>query len=90
MLIFLGVINGAFLFPIMLGLFWRRMSTEGAFWATILATVIGYYVYFTVGPLQAVVASGWVSCLVSVAWSLIKPGDFNWQTLVEAGRRKEG
>jgi Na+/pantothenate symporter len=63
MLIFLGVINGAFIFPIVLGLFWKKMNKNAAFWAVILASSIGYYIYYTIGALQGVVASGWISFL---------------------------
>lgn len=85
MLIFLGVINAAFLFPIVLGLWWKKTSSEAVFVAVLLATIIGYYVYFTVGSLQGIVASGWVSFVVTVVGSFIRPDDFNWRRLRDAG-----
>lgn len=82
MLIFLGVINGAFIFPIVLGLFWKKMNKNAAFWAVILASSIGYYIYYTIGALQGVVASGWISFLVSLIYSLACPEDYNWHKLI--------
>jgi len=81
MLIFLAVINGAFIFPIVFGLFWKRMNTNAAFTAAVVATIVGYYVYYTVGSLQGLVASGWISFLVSIAYSWLQPADFDWEIL---------
>ena len=79
--IFLAVINGAFIFPIVFGLFWKRMNTNAAFTAAVVATIVGYYVYYTVGSLQGLVASGWISFLVSIAYSWLQPADFDWEIL---------
>lgn len=58
MLIFLGVINAAFLFPIIAGLWWEKTNPQAVLIAVIASTVIGYTIYFTVGDLQGVIASG--------------------------------
>src|SRR5699024_2953099 len=89
LLIFLGVINAAFLFPIIYGLFWKKLSATTSFWATILATLCGYIVYFGVGSLQGVVTSGWVSFLVCFIGSHIYPSDFDWNTLRKVGEKSE-
>lgn len=85
MLIFLGVINAAFIFPIVLGLWWEKTNPTVVFLAVILATATGYAVYFAIGDLQGIVVSGWVSFLVIVTGSLIRPSDFNWQQLYNTG-----
>ncbi|PSL40743.1 Na+/proline symporter [Planomicrobium soli] len=86
MLIFLGVINAAFVFPIIYGLFWKKLDATVSFIASILAIIVGYIVYYSVGDLQGVVASGWVSFLVCWIGSLVKPADFNWNKLYRVGQ----
>lgn len=84
LLIFLGVINAAFLFPIVAGLWWEKTNPHATFIATILGPLIGYWIYFTIGTLQGVVASGWISFLLTYGLSLIWPSDFDWATFQEA------
>lgn len=90
MLIFLGVINAAFVYPIALGLFWKRMTSTAAFWASILAPLAGYYVYYTVGPIQGVIVSGWVSFALSIGISLVTSGSFDWSILHNYGKQRVG
>jgi Na+/proline symporter len=90
MLIFIGVINAAFIYPITLGLFWRRMTPTAALLAGVVSPVVGYIVYFTVGSLQGIVASGWVSLLLCVGVSLAARQSFDWGILHNYGRREVG
>ncbi len=90
MLIFIGVINAAFIYPITLGLFWRRMTPTAALLAGVVSPVVGYIVYFTVGSLQGIVASGWVSLLLCVGVSLAARQSFDWSILHNYGRREAG
>lgn len=90
MLIFLGVINAAFVYPIALGLFWKRMTATAAFWASILAPLAGYYVYYAVGPIQGVIVSGWVSFALSIGISLVRSGSFDWSILHNYGKQRVG
>ena len=90
MLIFIGVINAAFIYPITLGLFWRRMTPTAALLAGVVSPVVGYIVYFTVGSLQGIVASGWVSLLLCVGVSLAARQSFDWSILYHYGRREIG
>ncbi|MCM3585025.1 hypothetical protein M3182_04600 [Mesobacillus maritimus] len=85
MLMFLGVVNAAFIFPIMYGLFWKRLNTNMSFAAAILAIIVGYSVYYTVGDMQGIISSGWVSFLVCWVGSLIKPANFDWEILRRVG-----
>ena len=87
MLIFIGVINAAFIYPITLGLFWRRMTSTAALLAGVVSPAVGYVVYFTVGSLQGIVASGWVSLLLCVGVSLAARQSFDWSILHNYGRR---
>ncbi|NGM70526.1 hypothetical protein G6M89_16205 [Natronolimnobius sp. AArcel1] len=85
MLVFLGVINAAFLFPIIAGLWWEKTNPTAVMIAVIAATTVGYWVYFTVGDLQGVIASGWVSFVLTYGISLLRPGEFEWERLREVG-----
>ena len=90
MLIFIGVINAAFIYPITLGLFWRRMTPTAALLAGVVSPIVGYIVYFAVGSLQGIVASGWVSLLLCVGVSLASRQSFDWGILHNYGRREVG
>lgn len=86
MLIFLGVINAAFLFPIIAGLWWEKTNPQAVLIAVIAATIVGYVVYFTIGDLQGVIASGWVSFILTYGISLLQPDEFEWQNLRDVGK----
>ena len=88
MLIFIGVINAAFIYPITLGLFWKRMTRTAALLAGLVSPVVGYIVYFTVGSLQGIVASGWVSLLLCVGVSLVTRESYDWRILQNYGRHR--
>jgi Na+/proline symporter len=45
LLILLGVINTAYLAPIVLGLYYRTVNATGVFWSVIVATVVGLLVF---------------------------------------------
>lgn len=85
MLIFLGVMNAALIFPIVFGLFWRKLNINASFISAVTAIVGGYAAYYTVGSLQGVVVSGWLSFLVCWIGTLIKPSDYDWKRLHKAG-----
>jgi urea-proton symporter len=86
MLIFLGVINAAFVFPIIYGLFWKKLHSNTSFVAAILAIIGGYIVYYTIGSLQGVVMSGWISFLVCWIGSYLKPANYDWEILRKVGK----
>lgn len=90
MLIFIGVINAAFIYPIALGLFWRRVTPTAALAAGIVSPIVGYVVYFTVGPIQGIIASGWVSLVLCVGLSLASRTPYDWSILHDYGRREVG
>lgn len=86
MLIFLGVINIAFVFPIIAGLWWEKANSNVVFAAALTATTIGYWAYFNIGSLQGIVVSGWISFVITYGGSKIWPGDFDWQRLQDVGQ----
>jgi urea-proton symporter len=90
MLIFIGVINAAFIYPIALGLFWRRMTSTAALLAGVISPIVGYIVYFTVGSIQGIVASGWVSLILCVGLSLFSRTSYDWTILHNYGRHWGG
>jgi Na+/proline symporter len=85
MMFFLGVINAAYIYPIALGIFWKKLNKSVVLFAVIAAVALGYTAAFTIGPLQGVVVSGWVSVLVCFAGSKIKPEQYNWNILEKIG-----
>ncbi|SEI90433.1 Na+/proline symporter [Bhargavaea ginsengi] len=89
MLFFLGVVNAALIFPIMYGLFWKKLNPNMSFVAAISAIITGYIVYYSVGSLQGVVVSGYVSFLVCWVGSMLKPDNFDWKRLELAGVGQE-
>ncbi|SFE55956.1 sodium:solute symporter family transporter [Alteribacillus iranensis] len=89
MLLFLGVVNAAFIFPITFGLFWKKLNVNVTFTASVVAIAVGYVVYFTIGDLQGIVTSGWLSFLICWIGSLLMPANFNWKTLKDAGKEEE-
>lgn len=86
MLVFLGVINIAFVFPIVAGLWWAKTNSNVVFAAALVAITVGYYAYFTIGSLQAIVVSGWLSFVITYGGSLIWPSRFDWQRLQRVGQ----
>jgi Na+/proline symporter len=82
-LIIMGVVNAAFLFPISFGLLWEKVNRNAAFIAVIAGVIAGYYVYFTVGPFQGIFVSGWASFLITLIGTLIAPQKFEWKQLTE-------
>ncbi len=86
MLIFFGVINGAFIFPIIFGLFWDKLNINAAFYSTIAAVVVGYIGYFTLGSFPGIIISGYISALGCIIGSLVKPGSFDFKKLLAAGK----
>lgn len=81
LLIFLGVVNAALIFPIIYGLFWKKLNVNMSFLAVILAVLIGYTVYFTIGSLEALTTSAWISFLICWGGSLLRPANFDWEKL---------
>ena len=71
-------------------LIWRRMTSTTALLVGIVAPIVGYMGYFTVGSLQGVVASGLVSLLLCVGVSLTARQSFDWSILHDYGRREMG
>lgn len=49
---------------------------------------VGYIVYFTVGSLQGIVASGWTSLILCVGLSLVFRSSYDWSILHNYGRRE--
>lgn len=82
-LILMGVVNAAFIFPITFGLFWDKVNRNAAFIAVIVAVVAGYYVYFTIGPFQGIFTAGWLSFLITLIGTLVAPQRFDWNELAE-------
>ncbi len=82
-LFFAGPMVGSTIFPILIGLYWKQASPDGAFWALICGTVIGLIAYFVIGWYAASLVGTIVSMIIVVSFTLIKPDNFSWDKLSE-------
>lgn len=80
-LAFLGVLNAAFIMPIVLGLFTGRLQGSGTFLAAFSAIFIGYVVYFKVNPSIGILVSFTVSLFVCLLQMWLSPARFDWNEL---------
>lgn len=72
-------IRTAILVPLMLSIFWPKMTASGFVWGTVLAIVIGMPIRMWLGELPGTLAIIAISTVIPVAFSLSnkKPFDFN-------------
>ncbi|MCB1179080.1 MAG: sodium:solute symporter family protein, partial [Leptospiraceae bacterium] len=80
-LFFAGPMVGSTIFPILLGLYWKKANSEGAFWALILGTVVGLISYFFIGWYSASLIGTAISMIVTFLFTFLKPEDFDWNKL---------
>lgn len=85
MLVFFGVINGAYIFPITFGLFWKKLNNHAAFWSAVLAMVLGFIAYYRIGAFEGLLVSAYTSLIICLVGSWIKPAQFDWNTLQNIG-----
>lgn len=83
LLFFMGAFVASTIWPIVAGLYWRRANSLGALMAMTLGTAAGLLAYFTIGFYVAALVSTFVSMLLVVVCSLLRPDDFSWLRLDE-------
>ena len=55
-----------------------------------VSPIFGYVVYFTVGPMQGIIASGWVSLVQCVGLGLASRPSYDRSILHDYGKREVG
>lgn len=89
LLYFTGAFVASTIWPIVIGLLYRRGSGLNASLAMILGTSIGLYSYFAIGFYVAALVSAAVSLIVMLP-CLFAKDDFNWAQLDESNRAAPG
>lgn len=82
-LFFSGAYVGSMIWPVLTGLYWRQATAAGAFSGMVIGSIAGLIAYFTVGWYVGALVGTAVSMVCVLGMTLIKPGDFQWQTLDE-------
>ena len=80
-LFFAGSLVGSTIWPILAGLYWRRMSGTGAVLAMVLGSAAGLVAYFQIGWYTASLIGTGVSFLITVTAARFVPATFNWRAL---------
>ncbi len=79
-----GPLVGSAIWPVVTGLFWKRVNRSGAFWAMVLGSAVGVTAYYQIGWFTASLIGSGVSMLVVFVSSAIAPESFDWQSLDES------
>ncbi|MEN7547113.1 urea transporter [Rapidithrix thailandica] len=82
-LFFAGPMVGSTIWPIISGLFWKKASTQGAFWGMLLGSVIGLSAYFYLGWYTASLIGAAVSMITVLIFRQWQPDEFEWESLSE-------
>jgi Na+/proline symporter len=80
-LFFAGPLVGSTIWPIIAGLFWKRVNANGAVLAMLLGSSIGLFAYFQIGWYTASLIGTAVSFLTVIGTTLLRPHTFDWRTL---------
>lgn len=81
LLFFMGAFVASTIWPILLGLYWRKANEHGASLAMVFGTLIGLWAYFSIGFYVAALVSTAVSLTVMMMVSLWQPRQFDWHHL---------
>ncbi len=78
-----GPLVGSAIWPVVFGLFYRRINRTSALFAMILGSLLGVYAYYEIGWFTASMIGAGISLVVVSVGTLLKPEDFDWKTLNE-------
>ncbi len=78
-----GPLVGSAIWPIIFGLYFRRINRTAALAAMILGSVLGLYAYFQIGWYTASLVGAGVSLLIVGMGTLFAPQDYDWSNLNE-------
>ncbi|MBT8148205.1 MAG: sodium:solute symporter family protein [Gammaproteobacteria bacterium] len=81
LLYFTGAFVASAIWPIVFGLYFRRISSLGASLSMIAGSCLGLLAYFTIGFYVAALVSCAVSLVTILSFSLLEQEDFNFSTL---------
>jgi len=84
LLYFTGAFVASTIWPIAVGLFWRRVNPAGAMLAMVAGTVIGLAGYFLIGFYVAALISAAVSMSIVLLSTWMYPGNFDWSVLADS------
>lgn len=85
---FTGAFVASAIWPIAAGLYWKSVNKEGAIAAMILGSAAGLAGYFIIGFYVAALVGAFVSMIIVLLTTLLRPQDFDWGKLHE--KRPEG
>ena len=85
LLFFMGAFVASTIWPVIAGLYWQRASAIGAAMAMLLGTAAGLFAYFEIGFYVAALVSTSVSMTIIIFSSWLRPDEFEWARLREAG-----
>ncbi len=83
-LFFAGPMVGSTIWPIVTGLFWKKVNPQGVLWAMILGSIGGLVAYFTIGWFSASLIGAAISMAITVGSTWVRPGTFSWAHLNES------
>ena len=81
---FTGAFVASTIFPIVTGLYWKRVNRHGATWAMVLGSGAGLAGYFIIDFYVAALVGAAVSMCVVLLSTWLAPGRFEWSRLAEA------
>ena len=82
-LLLTGPLISSVIFPLTYGIFSKRTSSVGSFWAILLGTGVGVWSYFAIGPYSPSVFSLIVSGVVLKLGTKWRPDNFDWNKFKE-------
>lgn len=78
---FSGALVSSMIWPIVLGIYWKRANREAIFWAMVMGSLLGLVSYFWVGFFTAALVGTGISMGVSILGSLYRSEDFSWEDI---------
>jgi Na+/proline symporter len=89
-LFFAGPMVASTIYPIAMGLFWKKASSKGALWAMLSGSVLGLIAYIYLGWYTGSLIGATVSIIVMTCFARFVPDNFNWKRLDESKFLKIG
>jgi len=80
---FLGAFVASTIWPIITGLYWRRVNSTSATLAMLFGTITGLMSYFLIGFYVAALVSTAVSMMITLIGTMFAKNEFDWKLLAE-------
>lgn len=78
---FSGALVASMIWPIVLGIYWKKANRTAILWAMILGSLFGLIAYFWIGFYTSALIGTFVSMLVSILGSIYKNENFEWKEI---------